>query len=60
MILSSSSILSSMLVVVKLTGEFTSLEEPAYNSDMAIVTVVPADRSDFVGSKRRIKPEDPT
>jgi hypothetical protein len=49
-----------MLVVVKLTDEFTSLEEPTDDSDMAIVVVVPADGSDFVRSKRRIEPKEPT
>jgi hypothetical protein len=48
-----------MLVVVKLTDEFTSLEEPTDDSDMAIVAVAPADGSDFVGSERRIYPEEP-
>jgi hypothetical protein len=47
--------LSSILsVVVKLTGEFTSLEEPTDDNDIAILAVFPADGSDFVGSERRI------
>jgi hypothetical protein len=44
-------------VVVKLTGEFTSLEEPTDDSDIAIVVVFPADGSDFDGSERRIEPK---
>jgi hypothetical protein len=49
-----------MIVVTKLTGEFTSLEKPTNDSDMAIVAVVPADRSDFVGFERQIDPKEPT
>jgi hypothetical protein len=49
-----------MLVIAKLTGEFTSLERPNNYSDMAIVVVVPADRSNFIGSERRIDPKEPT
>jgi hypothetical protein len=40
-------ILSSMLVVTKLTGEFTSLEEPT-------------DGSDFIRSDRQIEQKEPT
>jgi hypothetical protein len=47
-------------VIAKLTGEFTSLEEPIDDSDIAILAVLPADRSDFVGSERRIDPKEPT
>jgi hypothetical protein len=47
-------------IVAKLTGKFTSLEEPTDDSDTAIVTVLLADGSDFVESKRRIEPKDPT
>jgi hypothetical protein len=49
-----------MLVVVKLTGEFTSLEEPADDYDTAIVVVFPADGFDFIGSKRGIECKEPT
>jgi hypothetical protein len=35
---------------VKLTDEFTLLEEPADDPDITIVAVFPADGSDFVGS----------
>jgi hypothetical protein len=47
-------------IVVKLTGEFTSLEELPDDSDIAMVTVYPANRSDFDGSERRIEPKEPT
>jgi hypothetical protein len=46
-------------IVVNLTGEFTSLEEPTDDSDIAIVMVLLADRSDLVESERRIEPKDP-
>jgi hypothetical protein len=46
--------------IVKLTGEFTSLEEPTDDSDISIIAVFPADGSDFVGSERRIDPKEPT
>jgi hypothetical protein len=46
-------------VVVKLTGEFTSLEEPTNYSDTTIVAVFPTDGSDFVGSERQIEPKEP-
>jgi hypothetical protein len=48
------------LPVAKLNGEFTSLEKPTDDSDMAIVAVVPTDRSDFIGSERQIDPKEPT
>jgi hypothetical protein len=61
MVSSSSSILSSIFsVVLKLTGEFTMLEEPIDESDIAIVSVFSADGSDFVGSERRINPKELT
>jgi hypothetical protein len=47
-------------IVAKLTGEFTSLEEPTDDSGIAIVAVFPADRSDFVESGRRVEPKEPT
>jgi hypothetical protein len=46
-------------VVAKLTGEFTSLEEPTDDSDIAIVAVLLADGSNFVEFERRIEPKDP-
>jgi hypothetical protein len=39
-------------VVAKLTSEFTSLEEPTNDSDIAIVAVLLADGSDFIESER--------
>jgi hypothetical protein len=45
---------------MKLTDEFTSLEEPTNDSDIAIVAVFPADGSNFIGSQRRIEPKEPT
>jgi hypothetical protein len=45
---------------VKLTGEFTSLEEPSDDSYIATVSGSLADKSGFVGSERRIEPSDPT
>jgi hypothetical protein len=57
----SSLILSSIFSVgVKLAGEFTSLEEFTDDSDTAIVVVLSADGSDFVGFERRIDPMKPT
>jgi hypothetical protein len=47
-------------IVAKLTGEFTSLEEPTDDSDIAIVAVLHADGSNFIGSERRIDPKEPT
>jgi hypothetical protein len=39
-------------IVAKLTGEFSSLEEHSDDSNIAIVTVLLADGSDFVESER--------
>jgi hypothetical protein len=51
MILSSSSPVSSIFSAGwGLTGEFTSLEEPTDDSDLATDTVFPADGPEFVGS----------
>jgi hypothetical protein len=47
-------------VAAKLTGEFTSLEEPTDDPDIVIVLVLLADGSDFIRSERRVKPENPT
>jgi hypothetical protein len=61
MVLSSSSIFSPVFsAVVKLTGEFTSLEEPTDDPDSVIVLVSLAEGSSFTGSERRVEPEDPT
>jgi hypothetical protein len=45
---------------MELTGEFTSLEEPSYDSDIVSVLDLLADGSGFAGSERRIEPSDPT
>jgi hypothetical protein len=45
------------LAVAKLTGEFTSLEEPTDNPDIVTVLILLADGSSFIGSERRIVPE---
>jgi hypothetical protein len=62
-----SAILSSSLIfppassaTVKLTGEFTSLEEPTDDPDIVTILILLADGSSFVGSERRIIPESPT
>jgi hypothetical protein len=53
MVSSSSSIFPSIFyAVAKLTGEFTLLEEPTDDSDIAIVLVSLANRSNFAGSER--------
>jgi hypothetical protein len=60
MVLLSSSIFSPIFfVIAKLTDEFTSLEEPTDDSDIAIILVSLADGSGFARSERRIEPEDP-
>jgi hypothetical protein len=43
------------LVVVKLTGEFTLLEEPTDDFDIFAVAVFLVDGSDFIGFERRIE-----
>jgi hypothetical protein len=45
---------------VKLTGEFTSLEEPYDDFDIATVLDSLADGPGFAGSERRIEPKDLT
>jgi hypothetical protein len=45
---------------VRLTGEFTSLEEPTDDPDIVILSALLADGPDFVASKRRVEPEGPT
>jgi hypothetical protein len=59
---SSSSLIFSPLfyIVAKLTGEFTLLEEPTDDCDIAIVAIFLTDGSDFVESERRIEPKEPT
>jgi hypothetical protein len=44
---------------VRLTDEFTSLEEPTDDPDAMILSVLLADEPDFVGSERRVEPEGP-
>jgi hypothetical protein len=61
MVSSSSSIFSPIFfAVVKLTGEFTSLEEPTDDPDIVIVLVLLADGSSFTGSERRVEHKDLT
>jgi hypothetical protein len=61
MVSSSSSIFSPVFsAVVKLTGEFTWLEEPTDDPDTVIVLVLLVDGSGFVKSERRVEPKDPT
>jgi hypothetical protein len=45
---------------MKLTGEFTSLEELTGDSDIAVVAVFPVDGPNFVRSERWIEPSAPT
>jgi hypothetical protein len=45
---------------VKLTGEFTSLEEPTDDSHIATDAIFSTDGPDFVGSERRGVPKDLT
>jgi hypothetical protein len=47
-------------VAAKLTGEFTSLEEPTDDPDIVIVLVLHADGPDLAGSERQVQPEGPT
>jgi hypothetical protein len=47
-------------ISVKLTGEFTLLEEPSDDSDIATVLGSLADGLGFTESERRIEPSDPT
>jgi hypothetical protein len=51
---------SSIYIAAKLTDEFTLLEEPIDDSDIAAVLALLADGSDKTGSERRIEPKDPT
>jgi hypothetical protein len=56
---SSSNVLYNFSVDLKLASEFTSLEEPADDSDIASDAVFTADGPDFIGSGRRVVPKDP-
>jgi hypothetical protein len=53
-------VFSIFLVSLKLTGEFTSLEEPTDDSDLATDAVFPAYGPEFIRSERRIEPRKPT
>jgi hypothetical protein len=44
----------------KLTGKFTSLEEPTDDPDVVIVFTFLADGSSFIRSERQIEPKSPT
>jgi hypothetical protein len=46
-------------VAAKLTGEFASLEEPTDDPDVVILSTLPTDGTDFVGSESRVEPEGP-
>jgi hypothetical protein len=60
-VLSSSSIFPLVFsAVAKLTGEFTSLEEPTNDPDTVIVLVLLTDESSFVGSEGQIELENLT
>jgi hypothetical protein len=58
-VVSSSSLIFSPVfsAVAKLTGEFTSLEEPTDNPDIVTVLILLAGGSSFVGSEGRIVPK---
>jgi hypothetical protein len=47
-------------IAVKLTVEFTSLEEPTDDPDIVIAFILLADGPDFAGSERRVEPKGPT
>jgi hypothetical protein len=46
-------------IAVRLTGEFTSLEEPTDDLDAVILSVLFADGPDFIGPERLDEPEGP-
>jgi hypothetical protein len=60
--ISSSSLVASLIfsVIVRLTDEFISLEEPTDDSDIVADVVFSTDGPGFVGSERRVVPKDPT
>jgi hypothetical protein len=47
-------------VAVRLTGEFTSLEDPMDDPDIVILLALLADGPNFAGSERQVEPEGPT
>jgi hypothetical protein len=51
---------STIGVFPKLTGKFTSLEEPSDDSNITSVSGLLADGSGFVESERRDEPDGPT
>jgi hypothetical protein len=51
---------SVLFVGLKLTGKFTSLEEPTDDSNVIVDAVFSVDRSDLVESEKRIVPREPT
>jgi hypothetical protein len=53
-------LLSYVSIFAKLTGEFTSLEEPSDDSDVVSALDLLANGPSFAGSERRIEPNDPT
>jgi hypothetical protein len=55
----SSSVFIISSIDVRLTGEFTSLEEPTDDPDVVILLVLLADGPNFVRSERRVEPEGP-
>jgi hypothetical protein len=58
--LPSASFLPSVSISAKLTGEFTSLEEPSDDYDILSIYDLFADGPGFAGSERQIDPSDPT
>jgi hypothetical protein len=50
---------SRFSVAVKLTSEFTSLEDPTDDPDAIVFSTWPADEIGFVGYERRVEPEGP-
>jgi hypothetical protein len=55
----SANFFSSVSISAKLTGKFTSLEEPSDYYDIISVLDLLADGPGFAESERRIKPSDP-
>jgi hypothetical protein len=47
-------------VAAKLTGKFTSLEEPTDDQDSVVDLALFADGLDSAGSERQVEPEGPT
>jgi hypothetical protein len=49
-----------LFIGLMLTGEFTSLEEPTDASEVDASAVFHTDGPEFIESKRRMEPRDPT